>query len=79
MQTFFGAQRYLPLLLFSEVCKECRYYGRHEGLEENYYNRLVPGAPISSTNKTDRHDIAEILFKVALNTIALTSNPKLPV
>ena len=28
--------------------------------------------PISSTNKTDRHDIPEILLKVALNTITLT-------
>ena len=27
------------------------------------------GPPVSSTNKTDRHDIAEILLKVALNTI----------
>jgi len=27
-----------------------------------------PGPPVSSTNKTDRHDITEILFKVALNT-----------
>jgi hypothetical protein len=26
----------------------------------------------SSTNKTDRHDITEILLKVALNTIILT-------
>jgi len=26
------------------------------------------GTPISSTNKTDRHDITEILLKVALNT-----------
>ena len=25
--------------------------------------------PISSTNKTDRHDITEILLKVALNTM----------
>jgi len=29
------------------------------------------GIPVSSTNKTDRHDIAEILLKVALNTINL--------
>jgi hypothetical protein len=29
-----------------------------------------PGTPVSSTNKTDRHDIAEILLKVALNTIS---------
>jgi hypothetical protein len=28
---------------------------------------------VSSTNKTDRHDMAEILFKVTLNTI--TINP----
>ena len=27
-----------------------------------------PGTPASSTNKTGRHDIAEILLKVALNT-----------
>ena len=29
-----------------------------------------PGTLISSTNKTDRHDITEILLKVALNTIS---------
>jgi hypothetical protein len=33
---------------------------------------IFPGTLISSTNKTDRHDIAEILLKVALNTITLT-------
>jgi hypothetical protein len=32
------------------------------------------GSPVSSTNKSDLHDIAEILLKVALNTIAITSN-----
>jgi hypothetical protein len=31
-----------------------------------------PGTPASSTNKTDCHDITEILLKVALNTITLT-------
>jgi hypothetical protein len=30
------------------------------------------GIPVSSTNKTDHHDIAEILLKVVLNTINLT-------
>jgi hypothetical protein len=34
------------------------------------------GAPVSSTNKTDCHDITEILLKVALNTITLTPNNK---
>ena len=33
-----------------------------------------PGPLISSTNKTDRHDITEILLKVALNTIKQTNN-----
>jgi hypothetical protein len=33
-----------------------------------------PGTPVSSTNKADRHDITEILLKVALNTIKLTKN-----
>ena len=26
-----------------------------------------PSTPVSSTNKTDRHDITEILLKVAIN------------
>ena len=30
--------------------------------------------PVSSTNKTDRHDITEILLKVALNTINQPTN-----
>jgi len=29
---------------------------------------FFPGTPASSTNKTGRHDIAEILLKVALST-----------
>ena len=28
-----------------------------------------PGTPVSSTNKTDRHDITEIVLKMALSTI----------
>jgi hypothetical protein len=32
------------------------------------------GTPVFSTNKTDCHDIIEILLKVALNTI--NKNPK---
>jgi hypothetical protein len=44
----------------------------------NYYLVIIffrwysPGTPVSSTNKTDRHDITEILLKVALNTIKQT-------
>jgi hypothetical protein len=33
-----------------------------------------PGTPVSSTNTTDRHDITEILLKVAFNTI--NPNPR---
>ena len=32
------------------------------------------GTPASSSNKTDRHDISEILLKVALNILTLTPN-----
>jgi hypothetical protein len=32
-----------------------------------------PGPPVSSINKTDRHDISEILLKMALNTIKQTN------
>jgi hypothetical protein len=32
-------------------------------------NYIRFGTPISSTNKTDRHDITEILLKVTLSTI----------
>ena len=31
-----------------------------------------PGRPVSSTNKTDRHDMIEILLKVEINTIKQT-------
>ena len=33
---------------------------------------ISPGIPVSSTNKSERDDITEILLKVALNTITLT-------
>ena len=35
--------------------------------------------PVASINKTNRHDITEILLKVALNTITLTHNKYKPV
>ena len=35
---------------------------------------FAPGTPVFSTNKIDCHNITEILLKVALNTIILTSN-----
>jgi hypothetical protein len=32
-----------------------------------------PGSPVSSTNKTDRHEITEILLKMALYIIKQTN------
>ena len=37
-----------------------------------------PGTPASSTTKTGCHDIAEILLKVALNTINQIKSSELP-
>jgi hypothetical protein len=39
---------------------------------------VLSGTPASSTTKTGRHDIAEILLKVALNTVKQikSSQPK---
>ena len=34
---------------------------------------VFSGSSVSSTDKTDRHDITEILLKVALNTIKQTN------
>jgi len=33
-----------------------------------------PSYPVLPTNKTDRHDITEILFKVTTNTVNLSQN-----
>jgi hypothetical protein len=35
---------------------------------------FLPSPAISTTNKTNRHDITEILLKVELNTIKQTNN-----
>jgi hypothetical protein len=34
---------------------------------------FFPGSPVSSTNKTDRHEITEILLKGSLKTITIRS------
>jgi hypothetical protein len=44
-------------------------------LDTTLYDKVCQSlAPVSSTNKTDLHDITEILLKVALNTITLALN-----
>jgi hypothetical protein len=44
-----------------------------------YGRWFSPGTPASSTTKTGRHDIAEILLKVALNTKNLKSINRLEI
>ena len=58
----------------------CEFESRSSGRGVQHYaikfvtsRWFSPGPPVSSTNKTDRHDITEILLKVALNTIKLTN------
>jgi hypothetical protein len=41
-------------------------YAKDDLRQVGYFER---DTPVSSANKTDRHDIAEILLKVALNNI----------
>ena len=47
----------------------------HNGSGDRHGLWFSPCTPVSSTNKTDRHDITGIWLKVALNTITLAPNP----
>ena len=59
---------FLPLrrgLLDTTLCDEvCQWLATDQ--------LVSPGTPVSSINKTDYHNIAEILLKMALSTITLT-------
>jgi hypothetical protein len=44
-----------------------------------YFGGFFPGPPVSSTNKTDRLNITEILLKVASNSIQQKPIPSQPV
>jgi hypothetical protein len=48
-------------------------------LIQNYVIKFVWFSPVSSTNKTDHHDITEILLKMVLNTINQTKPSIVPV
>jgi len=56
----------------ARLCKLQKGYTRLVVASDNAYQLLAhgrwfsPGTPASSNTKTDRHDIAEILLKVAL-------------
>jgi hypothetical protein len=63
---------------------KCIYKGKNKKkvsidkeTETESITRLATGqwcTPVSSTNKTDRHDITKIVLKVALNAITLIHN-----
>jgi hypothetical protein len=59
----------------ARLCKLQKGCTRLAAANDKVYQLLVhgrwfsPGIAASSTTKTGRHDIAEILLKVALNTI----------
>jgi hypothetical protein len=60
---FFAWRGVLDTILCEKVCQRLAA-GRW----------FSPGTLVSSTNKTDRHDVTEILLKVALNTINQTNH-----
>jgi hypothetical protein len=76
--TFTGAcaNEIIPSINRSFVCKAKEE--RHVRICDKVCQWLAEGrwfSPVSSSNAIDRHDITEILLKVALNTINLTSYP----
>ena len=52
-------------MLNSNISNTCIYF---DIIKRRYGGGGSPGTPASSTTKTGRYDIAEILLKVALNT-----------
>ena len=61
------------------ITKSCSWRGVHDTTLYDKVCQLLDagqwlscGTLVSSTNKTDSHDITEILLKVALNTITIT-------
>ena len=58
----------------ARICKLQKGCTRLAAASDKVYQLLAhgrwfsPGTPVSSTTKTGRHDIAEILLKVAFNT-----------
>jgi hypothetical protein len=75
---YFYSKMFLKLVIDSTITKSCisfTIFTRLVAASDKVYQLLAHGrwfsmsTPTSSTTKTGRHDIAEILFKVALNTI----------
>ena len=67
-------------LVRAQLCKLQKGCTRLAATSDKDYQLLThgrwfsPGTPTSSTSKHGRHELAEILLKVALNTKILNSN-----
>jgi len=60
-----------PLKLWVQIplMARCIHYAIKFVSDLQQVGGFFPGAPVSATNKTDRHDITEIVLKVTLSTI----------
>jgi hypothetical protein len=65
--------------IYNYMCNQCllplMLWVRNPVMERCTRYNISPGTPVSSTNKTDRHHITEILLKVVLNTINQPNQP----
>ena len=57
-------------LQYARLCKLQKGCTRPAAASDKVYRWFSHGTPASSTTKTGRHAIAEILLKVALNTMS---------
>jgi hypothetical protein len=64
-----GDERYTTSVLFPH---RCMYSVQLYVIK--FVSGFTSGTFVSSTNKTDHHDITEVLLKVALNTINQPTN-----
>ena len=62
----------ITVLIFCHMMDLGQVYTSSDTLCDKVCQWFSSGIPVFSSNKTDRHDINEILLKVALNTIAIT-------
>jgi hypothetical protein len=71
----YGCCIYNYLYIYNQRLSPLKLWVQIPLMPDLYSIQHYPGTLVSSTNKTDRHVIAEILLKVALNTITLTMYP----